>query len=68
MDPTKKITVYIPEHLLRKAQKATGLGITPTVRQGLELLAAAESYEKLRRLRGKIKFSIDLKALREDRA
>ncbi|MBI2985826.1 MAG: hypothetical protein HYY45_03555 [Deltaproteobacteria bacterium] len=67
MEPAKKITIQVPENLLRRAQKATGLGITPTVRQGLELLAASESYEKLRRLRGKVKFSIDLQALREDR-
>jgi hypothetical protein len=67
MEQAKKITIQIPGNLLRKAQRATGLGITPTVRQGLELLAASESYEKLRRLRGKVKFSIDLGALREDR-
>jgi hypothetical protein len=67
MEQPKKITILIPENLLRKAQKATGLGITPTVRQGLELVAASESYDKLRRLRGKVKFSIDLKALRGDR-
>jgi len=67
MEPAKKITIQIPENLLRRAQKASGLGITPTVRQGLELVAASESYEKLRRLRGKVKFSIDLKTLREDR-
>lgn len=67
MEQAKKITIQVPENLLRKAQKASGLGITPTVRQGLELLAASESYEKLRRLRGKVKFSINLKALREDR-
>ncbi|TAJ98427.1 hypothetical protein EPO44_11625 [bacterium] len=67
MEQAKKITIQVPENLLHRAQKATGLGITPTVRQGLELLAASESYEKLRRLRGKVKFSIDLQALREDR-
>jgi len=67
METAKKITVQIPEGLLRKAQKATGLGITPTIRQGLQLVAAGRAYEKLRRLRGKGKFSLDLKALRGDR-
>lgn len=67
MEQAKKITIQVPGNLLRRAQKATRLGITPTVRQGLELLAASESYKKLRRLRGKVKFSIDLKALRQDR-
>ena len=67
METAKKITVQIPESLLKKAQKATGLGITPTIRQGLQLVAAGRAYGKLRRLKGKVKFSLDLKALREDR-
>jgi len=67
MEQAKKITIQVPGNLLRRAQRATGLGISPTVKQGLELLAASRSYEKLRRLRGKVNFSLDLKALREDR-
>lgn len=67
METAKKITVQIPEELLKKAQKATGLGITPTIKQGLELVAAGRAYNKLRQLRGKVKFSVDLEALREDR-
>jgi hypothetical protein len=31
----KKITVEIPEELLARAQKATGSGVTQTVRAGL---------------------------------
>lgn len=68
METAKKITVQIPENLLKRAQKATGLGITPTIRQGLQLVAAGRAYGRLRRLKGKVKFSLDLKALREDRA
>lgn len=67
MASAKKITVHVPEPLLRKAQAATGEGITPTIRQGLELLAAGPAYDKLRKLRGKVSFSIDLQELREDR-
>jgi hypothetical protein len=67
METAKKITVQIPENLLKKAQKATGLGITPTIRQGLQLVAAGRAYNKLRQLKGKVRFSLDLKALREDR-
>ncbi len=67
METAKKITVQIPENLLKKAQKATGLGITPTIRQGLQLVAAGRAYGKLRRLKGKVRFSLDLKALRKDR-
>ena len=67
MKTAKKITVQIPESLLKKAQKATGLGIPPTLRQALQLVAAERTYGKLLRLKGKVKFSLDLKALREDR-
>ena len=63
----QKITVEVPAALLRKARASTGLGITPTVRRGLELLAASRAYEKLRRLKGKLRFSIDIEQLRRDR-
>lgn len=68
METAKKITVEVPEDLLRKAQEATGEGITPTVRQGLELIAASGAYEKLRTLKGKVSIVLDLKKLREDRS
>ena len=35
-------------------------GVTGTVRRGLEILAAADAYEKLARLRGRVKFSTTL--------
>jgi hypothetical protein len=53
--------------LLAKAQQATGAGISETVRKALELLAASEAYDQLLKMRGKLKFSIDLNELREDR-
>ncbi len=68
MQTARKITVQLPKDLLRKAQAATGEGLTPTIRQGLELVAASGIYERLRKLRGKVKFSINLKQLREDRS
>jgi len=67
VETAKKITVQIPASLLRKAQIATRAGITPTVRKGLELVAAGRAYDGLRRLKGKVRFSVDLKSLREDR-
>jgi len=63
----KKVTIFIPDELLQRAQEATGLGITPTVRRGLELLAASRAYETLIKRRGKVKLSLDFKKLREDR-
>jgi hypothetical protein len=67
MDSAKKVTVEVPADLLRKAQKATGEGITSTVRRGLELVAAGQAYQDLRRLKGKVSLTIDWNALREDR-
>jgi Arc/MetJ-type ribon-helix-helix transcriptional regulator len=63
----RKITVHVPEELLRDAQKQTGQGITETIRQGLKLVAAGETFRKLRDLRGKVTIKIDLDSLREDR-
>ncbi len=62
----KKLTLEVPEDLLNRATKATGEGITPTVRRGLELVAASGAYAKLRALKGKLKFSVKLAELRAD--
>jgi hypothetical protein len=67
MARTRKVTMELPDDLLRDAQEATGEGLTETVRRGLRLVAAGKAYRDLRRLRGKIAFSVDLLALREDR-
>ena len=66
--PNRKITVEVPDTLLERAQGASGKGVTATVRDGLRLVAAAEAYRGLRRLRGKVKLSVTLNRLREDRA
>jgi hypothetical protein len=67
MKTAKKITVHIPEDLLDKAQKSTGQGITETVRLGLQLVAASRAYQELKSLKGKVKFSVSIDKLREDR-
>ena len=67
MRAARKITVEVPDDLLRRAQRSTGMGVTATIRKGLELVAAARTYDELRRLRGRISVSIDLAKLREDR-
>ena len=63
----QKITVHVDRDLLRRSQERTGQGVTATIRQGLELVAASEVYDRLRALRGGVAFSINLKKLREDR-
>ena len=67
MDTARKITVEVPADLLRKAQEASGTGITQTVRAGLEVIAASRAYTRLLQLRGKVRFSHSLAALKADR-
>ena len=68
MATLQKVTIEVPRQLLRRAQRSTGEGLTATVRRGLELVAARGAYEGLRALRGKVRLSIDVRALREDRS
>jgi hypothetical protein len=67
MEQTRKITVELPPDLLERAQRATGSGITQTVRSGLELVAASQAYTRLRQLRGKVRFTRTLADLKADR-
>ena len=67
METARKITVEVPQELLEKAQRASGVGITQTVRTGLQLVAAARTYARLRRLRGKVRFSRTVAELKADR-
>lgn len=67
MRASRKVTVIVPAELLSRAQKSTGEGVTPTIRKGLELVAAARAYEQLRSLRGRVRFSVSMGTLREDR-
>lgn len=67
MKSLRKITVEVPEELLRKAQRASGAGITQTVCAGLQLVAASRICALLRQLRGKVRFSRTLAVLKSDR-
>ncbi|HZZ41249.1 MAG TPA: hypothetical protein VFE06_19075 [Acidobacteriaceae bacterium] len=67
MGAARKITVEVPAELLRKAQDATGTGITQTIRAGLELMAASRAYARLLEMRGKVHFSRPLADLKADR-
>ncbi len=67
METARKITVEISSELLDKAQRASGDGITQTVRTGLQLVAASQAYARLRQLRGKVRFSRTMAELKADR-
>lgn len=63
----QKITAALPQELLQRVQRLTGLGITETLREALENYARMKAYKNLSELRGKVKFAIDLNELRKDR-
>jgi len=67
MSTARKITVEIPRELLKKAQRASGTGITQTIRAGLQLVAASRTYARLRKLRGKVHYSRTSAELKVDR-
>jgi hypothetical protein len=67
MGAARKVTLQLPADLLERAQRSSGKNLTATVCDGLKLVAAGPAYEGLRRLRGTVRFSIDLQRLREDR-
>jgi hypothetical protein len=67
MDTARKITVEVPVELLERAQEATGAGVTQTVRTGLQLVAASRTYARLRKLKGKVRFSRTAAELKADR-
>jgi hypothetical protein len=67
MGTSRKITVEVPGELLKKAQEASGTGITQTIRTGLQLVAASRTYARLRQLRGKVRFSRTWQELKTDR-
>ncbi|MFZ0632126.1 MAG: hypothetical protein WA399_01715 [Acidobacteriaceae bacterium] len=67
MEEGRKITVEVPAQLLKRAQEASGAGITQTVRTGLELMAASRAYARLLEMRGKVHFSRPLADLKADR-
>jgi hypothetical protein len=67
MSEMRKITAFVPAKLLASAQAYTGEGVTETLRQGLEKLAHQGFYDRLRALKGKVKFDVSLDELLEDR-
>ena len=67
MRTARKITAIVPPELLEKARRASGTGITQTVRAGLELVAASRTYARLRQLRGQVRFTRTLAELKADR-
>lgn len=62
---TKKITVNLPEELLESALKTTQKGITLTLIEGLKELEKKNKRSALVKLKGKIRFDLDLERTRQ---
>ncbi len=67
MKTARKVTIMLPEELIDKAMKASGEGLTPTLRRGLELVAAKEAYRGLLKLKGKFDLGLDYEQVKKDR-
>ena len=65
MSAAKKITVNVPSDVLATATRITGKGVTDTIIEGLYELKKREQRSALRRLRGKVRFELDLEATRK---
>lgn len=61
----RKITVNLPEELLRKVQVIIHKNLTDTLIAGLEEILRRHQLKALHQLRGKIKFELDLKKTRQ---
>ncbi|MSP25894.1 MAG: hypothetical protein EXR75_12190 [Myxococcales bacterium] len=60
----RKVTVNLPEDALARAMAITGKGITETLIEGLNDIERLAKLSALRRLRGKIRFDLDLERTR----
>lgn len=60
----KKVTVNLPAETLDRAQRVTGSGITLTIIEGLKELERRAQRSALRRLKGKVRFELDLERTR----
>ncbi|MDZ4854250.1 MAG: type II toxin-antitoxin system VapB family antitoxin [Nitrospirota bacterium] len=63
-----RTNIVIDNGLMRQAMKATGLSTKKAVvEEGLRLLNKVKGQEGIRRLRGKVEWEGDLRAMREGR-
>ena len=68
MAKVRKITVLLPANLIADAQKATGEGVTETLRQALKGIVHSSWSRRLLALEGRAPLKLDVDELREDEA
>lgn len=64
MSAARKITLNVPADVLADALRVTGKGITDTIIEGLIELRRRDLRSALRRLKGKVRFELDVEATR----
>jgi Arc/MetJ-type ribon-helix-helix transcriptional regulator len=63
MGALKKITVEVSSDALAAAQELTGKGVSETVREALARLAHERASQRLRALRGEVRFALSWQEL-----
>ena len=63
----RKITIMLPEDLIKRALVASKEGLTPTLRKGLELVAARGAYTGLLKLKGKFDLGLNYAQVKKNR-
>ncbi len=63
-DPVRKVTVNLPAKTLESAMRLTGKGLTATLVEGLMEIERRSRRTALRKLKGKVRFDLDLDATR----
>lgn len=64
-EPTRKVTVNLPEAELEAAMKLTGKGVTLTLIEGLRELERKANRSALRKLRGAVDIELNLAETRK---
>lgn len=66
MSALRKVTVHLPADLIEGAQRATGAGLTETMRQALKAVIHSAWSRDMLALEGRLPLLLDLDALRDD--
>jgi hypothetical protein len=64
MTEMRKITAFLPAQMVDSAMKASGAGLTETLRQALRDYNHHAASQRLLAMRGKVKFEHDWRELR----
>lgn len=66
-DKLKKVTINLPASLIDKTLSHNDKNLTEAIREALKAYNHARACNALKRLRGKVKFSLSYDQIKEDR-